>query len=224
MATDARDRVFALYGFLPLCFQEAVPVNYAMDTKEVYPIIATYLVSTTRRLHVLKHVPPYQPLDLDKLANWVLDWGLRDFVDMDLPHFTSLQVENYAAFVSSPVSMEASLDVGIHSGTIHATQIAHQTELGLHDDSLLWYRYPVKKRLTHTDVIEYDNFSTWYPYPKHKQHRSAYIETDVENLSGIRFCASKDTFQTQLSRILLQSHISTTTAGFHGNSSQIQKE
>jgi hypothetical protein len=121
MATDARDRVFALYGFLPLCFQEAVPVNHAMDTKEVYPNIATYLVSTTRRLHVLKHIPPYQPLDLDKLANWVLDWGLRDFVDMDLPHFTSLQVEKYAAFVSSPVSMEVSLDVGIHSGTIHAT-------------------------------------------------------------------------------------------------------
>ena len=187
IATDARDEVFALYGFLHLCFQGALPVNYAMDTKEVFSKIATYIVSTTRRLHVLKHVPPHQPLGLDKMASWIPGWGLRDFIDMDLPHFTSLQIENFAAFVSRPVSMEASLNTGIQSGIIYATQIAHQTELGSQDDSLLWYRYQVKKRSTHTDVIEYDNFSTWYPYPKHKQHRPAYIETDVENLSGIPF-------------------------------------
>jgi hypothetical protein len=143
MATDPRDKVFALYGFLPVCFREALPVNYAMGAEEVYSNVATYLISTTKCLDVLKHVSPYQPLDLDALPSWVPDWSTRQSLDMELPKFTVLQMEKFPMFGSGLMPTETSLNAGTRLTTAHATQNDHQTGLSSRQhDSLLFYRYP----------------------------------------------------------------------------------
>ena len=140
MATDPRDKVFALYGFLPLSFREALPINYATSIEEVYCNIATHLISTTKRLDVLKHVPPHQPLDLDNMPSWVPAWDIRQSIDMQLPGFTGAQMKRFAAFGSSPLSMSRSSNAEVQPTAIHTTHDDHQMQLGSRYDSIVWYR------------------------------------------------------------------------------------
>jgi hypothetical protein len=143
MATDPRDKIFALYGFLPLHFREALPVNYAIGTEEVYSNIATYLISTTKQLDVLKHVPPYQPLDLDAMPSWVPDWSVRHFLDMELPKFTVLQKVKFALFRSNAISMDTLVDSTMRLTT---QDDHHKDSSAQHDESILWYRQPTAHR------------------------------------------------------------------------------
>lgn len=162
MATDPRDKVFALYGFLPLYFREALPVNYAISTEDVYSNIATYLISTTKRLDIFKHVPPYQLLDLDAMPSWVPDWSVRQFLDMELPNFTELQMEKFAICHSNSLSMMTTLDSGMPPTPAHATQDDYQLEPSSpQDDSILWYRQPSAHH-SHSTHIKVDarRFST----------------------------------------------------------------
>jgi len=140
MATDPRDKIFALYGFLPISFREALPINYAVDTEEVYWNIATHLISTTRRLDVLKHVCPYQPLDVDSVPSWVPDWKMRDFIYMELPKFTVAQMSKLAAFSSSRMSIETSSNAELQSTATHASHNDHQTQLSSPRAFCLRYR------------------------------------------------------------------------------------
>jgi len=140
LATDPRDKVFALYSFLPAYFREALPINYATGTDEVYWNIATHLISTTRRLDVLKHVSPYQPLDLELMPSWVPDWEIRHFTHMELPKFTAVQMEKFAVFFRCPMSMESFLHTDIQPTATRTTHEEHGAQLSSRHDPVLWYR------------------------------------------------------------------------------------
>jgi len=121
MATDARDKVFALYSFFPAYLQEALPVDYALNTEEVYSDFATYLISSTKRLDVLKHVSPYQILDLNVRPSWVPHWGTRQALYTELPSFTAAQMRKFTIPDSTSISMETSSETGIHLVVPHRT-------------------------------------------------------------------------------------------------------
>ena len=139
MATDPRDKVFALYGFLPLAFREALPINYAVDTEEVYWNLATHLIFTTRRLDVLKHVCPYQPLELNSMPSWVPDWKMRDFIFMELPKFTVAQMSKLPGGFSQ-MSIETWSNAELQSKATHASHDNRQTQLSSLRASFLGYR------------------------------------------------------------------------------------
>lgn len=137
MATDPRDKVFALYSFFPLSFREALPIDYALSTRETYGNIATHLIFTTGRLDVLKHVPPHQPLDLDVMPSWVPDWNIRQFTDTEWPNFTGAQSKKFAVSASSPMSMSSSSTAGIQPQATHKAHDDHQTQLSSRHDPVL---------------------------------------------------------------------------------------
>jgi len=161
MATDPRDKIFALHAFLPLCFREALPVNYAIGTEELYSGIATYLVSTTNRLDILKHVPPYQPLDPNAMPSWVPDWSVRQCLDSDFPTFTMPQMEKFTTFRSNSTSTNDLLDSTMSLNPALATQDDHQVDRSSqHNDSILSYRQRSADHLHSTHIkIDFIKFS-----------------------------------------------------------------
>jgi len=135
MATDARDKLFALYSLFPASFQDALPVDYALNIEEVFSNFATCSISSTKRLDVLKHVSPYQTLDLGSMSSWVPHWDIRQVVDTKLPSFTVSQMRKFAVPDSSSIPMETSSDTGIQ------LSITHETLNG----PSLWFRYQLSQ-------------------------------------------------------------------------------
>ncbi|RYP19168.1 hypothetical protein DL765_003483 [Monosporascus sp. GIB2] len=76
LASDPRDKVFGLLGFLPSEIRSRVPIDYNASVKEVYTNVVDFCLHATRRLDVICesfHFPSHT--GTVKLPSWVPDWS-----------------------------------------------------------------------------------------------------------------------------------------------------
>lgn len=104
LATDPRDKVYALLGIAQECDREAIKPDYGISTTELYRSIALYFIERDKTLDVLSQAG-YGRLIAD-LPSWVPDWSLnissdnQDLVDVSYPGYW-LDVENHPALLGT---------------------------------------------------------------------------------------------------------------------------
>jgi len=77
-ATDPRDKVFAILGFLeePWSQDPLLSIDYALDVREVFTNAALYLLKSSRTLDFLGFVlPPSDQTGASMYPSWVPDWN-----------------------------------------------------------------------------------------------------------------------------------------------------
>lgn len=79
-ASDPRDKVYSLLGFLPIEKQNRIPVDYSLDAYSVFQNVATFLVTEEQDLRVLAEnkTSRIRLSDLDTsfyLPSWVPNWA-----------------------------------------------------------------------------------------------------------------------------------------------------
>ena len=75
-AKDPRDKVFALQGITDAALDASLPIDYEMDTVQVFMNTARYFLRTRQLLEVL----PLAGIgwkSLDGIPSWVVDWTMR---------------------------------------------------------------------------------------------------------------------------------------------------
>lgn len=73
-ATDPRDRIFAMRGFLSDSAASAVPTNYTKSCGEVYIEVAEAILSQSHTLDILYAISG--PKNVRALPSWVPDWSV----------------------------------------------------------------------------------------------------------------------------------------------------
>ncbi|KAH7078794.1 heterokaryon incompatibility protein-domain-containing protein [Paraphoma chrysanthemicola] len=77
LATDPRDKVFALLGLTQTRFSEVIPVDYSLSSNDLYAKVACHMIMDLGRMDVLKHTAN-QPLILASAASWIPRWDECD--------------------------------------------------------------------------------------------------------------------------------------------------
>ena len=102
LATDLRDKVYALLGIAQECDREAIKPDYNLSTAELYHRIALYFIERDKTIDVISQAG-YGRLIAD-LPSWVPDWSFclssdnQDLVDVSYPGYW-LDVEIYPALL-----------------------------------------------------------------------------------------------------------------------------
>ena len=77
LASDPRDKVFALVGMATGLIAAAYVPNYSIDVIEVYRNLATHLIITERNPNALVHCTHIAGSQAPLLPSWVPDWSQR---------------------------------------------------------------------------------------------------------------------------------------------------
>lgn len=107
LATDARDKVYALLGIAQECDRDAIKPDYGILTAELYRRITLYFIERDKTTDVLSQAGYGQ--SIAELPSWAPDWSLpissenQDLVDVSHPGYW-LDVEEH------PVLLEKSKD------------------------------------------------------------------------------------------------------------------
>jgi len=140
-ATDPRDKIFALFGFLHAQVQNSLPIDYTMRTEQVYTSVASYLVATTQQADLLQHVLPNRNLDLGTTPSWVPDWRKRDYRTSMLPPFTRSQKLRFVTrYVKIPRLKYLPNAFSKFARTRRETDWTEYSRISSGDDISTWYR------------------------------------------------------------------------------------
>ncbi|KAH7078786.1 heterokaryon incompatibility protein-domain-containing protein [Paraphoma chrysanthemicola] len=95
-ATDPRDKVFALLGIVQKQFSAAIPVDYSMNTLDLFTKVAILYIQNMKSLQILKYtlgqdVAPYG------LPSWAPDWAAPIQVELLPAMFNPKQIQKFAS-------------------------------------------------------------------------------------------------------------------------------
>lgn len=104
LATNPRDKVYALLGITEECDKEAIKPDFNIPIRELYCQIARYFIERDQKLDVLCQAGYRR--SIPNLPSWAPDWSVpfsaddQDLVDVSYPDYW-LDVEEYPALVST---------------------------------------------------------------------------------------------------------------------------
>ncbi|CAO2651232.1 Nn.00g095290.m01.CDS01 [Neocucurbitaria sp. VM-36] len=133
LSENPRDKVFGVLGMLPEETRKEIPVNYDQSLKSLYIDVADHIISSTRRLDVIResiHFPVH--VDSTGLPSWCPDWS-------HIPDIAALRERNFSAAGDTDAEYEfhdneRKLEVSaIELGVINATGVAVGTLCALQD-------------------------------------------------------------------------------------------